>query len=740
MTARIIVGNALGVLAGMADESVHCCITSPPYWGLRSYGGDPGMIGLEPTFDEHLDNLIAVFREVRRVLRKDGTCWVNYGDAYASKPSGTNLKTLGQVWDGGKPWRDKRKADTTGNGLKPKDLMEMPSDVARALRDDGWWLRSRIPQIKCLSGGTWLYAKTQKGIGVRMLRDLARLDPSTVHLWNGQRWARVVAWQPSPRPKRPLEIVLRSGERIGCTPEHRWPTERGLVAARDLSAGDVLIRAWLPDGLPVPPWLTKDALWFAGLYLAEGSMSGDTIQISGHARETARWERIQRLCEHYGAMPRRYVDGNSADIHIDASAALRAVLSTALAGRTAKDKRLSGTVWAWDNAALREIVEGYLEGDGGLKRPGRWSIGFTRNYGLERDLRALAARLGVQASIRLAVANIGEREYPSFRGLWYADRSDKWNENAVVEVRHSRARHFYDVAVADKPHLFALASGVLTHNSNPMPESAKDRPTNAVEYWFLLTKAARYFYDAEAVKEPVSGTGHARAAKNYKTPDGWDTGPGAHGTIHRKGREKGKTPGVTPKSAAPGSGIRQNESYQAAMVDQPATRNMRNWVMAATAPFRGAHFATFAPHVIEPWIKAGSSERGCCPGCGAPWVRIIKTCLVPTKSWTPNYRGTDRTRASEGEDAGSNRARDGHIPGGRNESTTTGWRPSCDCDAGDPVPATILDPFAGSGTVGLVADRLGRHSILIEINADYAEMARNRIREDAPLLNEAANG
>ena len=79
MTARIIVGDALSALRDLPDESVHCCISSPPYWGLRSYGGDPGMIGLEPTFDEHLENLVEVFREVRRVLRKDGVLWLNYG-------------------------------------------------------------------------------------------------------------------------------------------------------------------------------------------------------------------------------------------------------------------------------------------------------------------------------------------------------------------------------------------------------------------------------------------------------------------------------------------------------------------------------------------------------------------------------------------------------------------------------------------------------------------------------------
>ena len=83
MSVQIIVGDALERLRELPDESVHACITSPPYFGLRSYGGEPGMIGLEPTFDEHLEALVAVFREVRRVLRGDGCLFVNYGDAYA---------------------------------------------------------------------------------------------------------------------------------------------------------------------------------------------------------------------------------------------------------------------------------------------------------------------------------------------------------------------------------------------------------------------------------------------------------------------------------------------------------------------------------------------------------------------------------------------------------------------------------------------------------------------------------
>ena len=95
LKATILVGDCLKRLRELPEESVHCVITSPPYWGLRSYEGGAEMIGLEPTFEEHLENLVTVFREVRRVLRNDGTLWLNYGDAYVGggRGSGSGKQT-----------------------------------------------------------------------------------------------------------------------------------------------------------------------------------------------------------------------------------------------------------------------------------------------------------------------------------------------------------------------------------------------------------------------------------------------------------------------------------------------------------------------------------------------------------------------------------------------------------------------------------------------------------------------
>ena len=142
MSVRVLIGDAREQLEKLPSSSVHCVVTSPPYWGLRAYQGDPGMIGLEPTFDEHLANLLGVFREVARVLRGDGTLWLNYGDAYtrSSGAAGASSASSSGPWKGGNVHVTRE----TPPGVKPKDLLMMPARVALALQSDGWWLRSEI--------------------------------------------------------------------------------------------------------------------------------------------------------------------------------------------------------------------------------------------------------------------------------------------------------------------------------------------------------------------------------------------------------------------------------------------------------------------------------------------------------------------------------------------------------------------------------------------------------------------
>ena len=150
---ELLQGDCLQQLATLPAASVQCCVTSPPYWGLRDYG-TAGQLGLEATPDEYVANMVAVFREVRRVLRDDGTLWLNLGDSYASTGRSDRQESPGVgatqamaapgrkvIWKAGGgsnfSWE-------LPGGLKPKDLVGIPWRVAFALQADGWWLRQDI--------------------------------------------------------------------------------------------------------------------------------------------------------------------------------------------------------------------------------------------------------------------------------------------------------------------------------------------------------------------------------------------------------------------------------------------------------------------------------------------------------------------------------------------------------------------------------------------------------------------
>jgi len=146
MSIQIIEGDCRDMLATLPAQSVHCCVTSPPYFGLRDYGVD-GQIGLEPTPDEFVAELVAVFREVRRVLRDDGTVWLNLGDSYNHASSGGHGATGGTASStlaslapiGAAPTRK-----STNPALGAKQLLGIPWRVAFALQADGWYLRQDI--------------------------------------------------------------------------------------------------------------------------------------------------------------------------------------------------------------------------------------------------------------------------------------------------------------------------------------------------------------------------------------------------------------------------------------------------------------------------------------------------------------------------------------------------------------------------------------------------------------------
>ena len=142
MTVRIQIGDVFDRLAEMEGESVDCVVTSPPYWGLRDYCVE-GQLGMERTLGEHIEVMVKVFREVKRVLKPSGTLWLNYGDCYATSPNGRTAAEYKELGDDDRTFRDKPFSTVQGS-LKPKDLCMVPNRLAIALQDDGWWVRSEI--------------------------------------------------------------------------------------------------------------------------------------------------------------------------------------------------------------------------------------------------------------------------------------------------------------------------------------------------------------------------------------------------------------------------------------------------------------------------------------------------------------------------------------------------------------------------------------------------------------------
>jgi hypothetical protein len=157
-----------------------------------------------------------------------------------------------------------------------------------------------------------------------------------------------------------------------------------------------------------------------------------------------------------------------------------------------------------------------------------------------------------------------------------------------------------------------------------------------------------------------------------------------------------------------------------------ASANLRNVWSLGPEPLRDIdHYAAFPTELPRRCIKIGTSERGVCPSCGAPWKRDLETRVIAAPGG-----GAKRAATPGAETSATSVFRTKVV----NAPVTLGWQPSCRCNAGDPIPATVLDPFGGAMTTALVANQLGRDSISIELNPAYVEMGVRRIQADAGML------
>ena len=699
--------------------------------GLCEAVGTPAGIGLEPTLGEWVENIVAVGREVHRVLRDDGTFWLNLGDAY---DSGTSAKRKASLnvdvggWQHAGQMGDKR----VNAMLGAKNLMGQPWRVAFALQDD----RANVPALRAVERIIDEFHDAFEGeeIPPKALAILERLAAEYAEA-KGNSWIlrSAIAWHklnPMPetvrdRPTSAYEMIFlltKQGKYFYDAEAVREPVTGGTHARR--KDGSHALRhghdpndnraTWKDSYQPASAnarnvWTfatqgrsdahfacadaETEALTTTGWKQYSDISAGDTIATYNTTTQRCEWNEVEALAV-YPVENQDMVrfKGRSIDQMLTPN---HRVLMQTRAG--VKDVKRADAIlpshslplaapWAGSHKpfspALAALIGWYV------------SEGHSKGYGAVEIYQSESANPGHCETIRNLLMEVGAdyTEYQRTRE-WRGRESQEttWHiigpvaQSILTLCPHKQLPH--DVLEWDDTTLSALWDALINADGH--------RRENGRESFIQKGRGLIDQVQAVATRLGFSTTLTLRHADDNI----W--------TLYRGERQWRQ-----PRTA---SGSLVGSTTYTGIVWCPNTAN-GTWV----ARRNGRVFITgntFPDELPRRCILAGTSQHGVCAGCGAPWARVVEKDLVVNPKKTPLVTAAN---------TGNAMARTGFLPEGRNHIETLGWQPTCGCKA-EVVPATVLDPFVGSGTTLAVAQALGRRSVGLDLNPEYLEIARRYI-------------
>lgn len=648
---QIIQGDCLSILPTLPADSVHCVVTSPPYWGLRDYGIGEAGIGLEQSPEEWCARLVEVFREVRRVLHQSGTVWVNCGDAYA-RQGGDNSKRDPSALMGGQAKCVANGSYGPGtsmpDGLKPKDLIGLPWMLAFALRSDGWYLRSDVIWAK---PNPMPESVTDRPTNAH--EHIFLLSKRPTYFYDAEAIRENVAPSQVGRERADriggnghadrhgLGFIYDTRSREDCPTFGKWSEEEPQSSGRRLVEG---VKAARANGgehdSPFGPGRNRRNVWTIATEPFSGaSLLADYVGPDGTP---------------YTASPDCPTHGHLANL------------------------RSQQTVER-DERSDPRLLHNRGNGDRPVPVPSDEHVSIV--------LMPNDTTPGEAATTRIPESTPGSRRQGQI--LPSSEHSPVAAVETLDRTNHTVEFHERPADSSDSSHLVRSPSAI---------------PSSTESHRMDRAPATMPPYTAS------SGTGDG-TGRTPATPSTADSA----GRTHESNTEQVEMDGLlSGQTVARSAGKSSRSSYRKCTAAK-----------CTCQPVKVDHFATFPTDLVKPCVLAGTSERGVCPECGKPWRRVVeKSGGTIGKSWHDHSVDIEEGQRLPGNSGGIGNKEAKAGNGYRVQ--TTGWTPGCSHGL-DPIPATVCDPFSGSGTTGLVALLYGRSYIGIELNPDYVAMSERRL-------------